>query len=275
VSLFLLLIVLALMAATPTFAQGLREILGQTGVVQVNGAPTAGPSPSGPQKHNSKRAGSADPAVTFDPRMPLFWLGTSAGPYSYEDTQLEQATGWSKGAIVDIQYGLRSTSAGSGLLDIREFQVNSSYSAVLQVVETGYASSVTLTDGELAVYVNGMWQQHIFDHTRFTFWQSGTHSLLIMERQGVVIWITGDPRDGLSAQIMTNIVGQLTQVNQATLLLPRHGIWSAGASLAVSVNDPQGTELYLLVPQGISPASGAGQFVFSGSGPDVNPDSGS
>jgi hypothetical protein len=117
-SLFLLLIVLALMAATPTFAQSLREILGQTGVVQVKGAPTAGPSPSSPQKHD-KRAGSAAPQVTFDPKMPLFWLGTSAGPYSYEDTELEQATAWSKGAIVDIQYGLSQLlllcrAAGSG-----------------------------------------------------------------------------------------------------------------------------------------------------------------
>ncbi len=259
-ALFMLLMVLAVTIASPSLAQGLRDILGNTGVVQVTSPPTA----SSPPASYHKAAGAAQHQVDFDPSMPLFWPGSLAGHYTYEGTQLLQPTQWSEGAIVDLQYGLIGTSAGSGTLDIREFEVGSAYSAVLQVVEAGYATSVTLSNGDPAVYVSGMWQQRLFDHTITATWQTGTHCLLIMERQGVVIWMEGDPRDGLNAQTMTNIANQLVSVNQATLMGHHRDIWLIGASLAVSLNNPTGSEYYLLVPQGISPESGVGQFVFSG-----------
>ena len=162
-----------------------------------------------------------------------------------------------------------AASQGSGLLDIREFQVAATYSAVLQVVEDGFATSVTLADGEQAVYVDGMWVQRMLDHTPTFIWQTGTHCLLIMERQGVVIWMVGDPRDGLTMQSMSAIANQLVPVNRATLMRNYRGVWLASASLVVSVNNALGSECYLLVPQGISPASGAGEFVFSGSGTGI------
>jgi hypothetical protein len=134
---------------------------------------------------------------------------------------------------------------------------------------------VTLSDGEQAVYVNGMWNQRLLDHTPTSVWQTGTRCLLIMERQGVVIWMTGDPRDGMNAETMTNIASQLMVASRADLMHIHLGIWLAGTSLVVSVNDPLGSEWYLLVPAGISPASGVGQFVFSGSGTGFGPVSGS
>ncbi len=269
---FLLFMVLAVVLATPSFAQGVRIILGNTGVVQVK-APTTAPT-SG-RRNDQKNSGIPDPEPQFDPQMPLFWLGPVAGNYAYEGTQLQHPTIWSDGAIVNVHYGFQGSGAGSGTLDIREFQVSPSYSAVLQVVEPGYATSVSLSDGEQAVYVNGMWQQSFLDHTLVSTWQTGTNCMLIMERQGVVIWMAGDPRDGLNAQSMVSIASQLVTVSRTSLMRNYRGVWLASASLVVSVNDPLGSEWYLLVSASISPATGAGQFVFSGTSTGSGPYPGS
>jgi hypothetical protein len=262
-SLVLLLLAMSLVVASPTFARGLQVIFGNTGVAQVTTVPTRA-STSKRQKIPSQPA----PVVTF-PNIPLFWPGPVANNYAYEGTHLQVPTKWSTTAIVDIQYSLPGDNQGSGMLDIREFQVSNSYSAVLQVVQDGFATSVTLSDGSPAVYVDGMWVQRMVDHTQTYLWQSGTHCLLIMEREGVVIWMVGDPRDGLNVQSMTALANQMVPVNRATLLRNYRGVWLASASLVVSVNNPSSSECYLLVPQGISPASGVGEFVFSGSGANV------
>jgi hypothetical protein len=269
---FLLFMALTVAFASPSFAQGLRILLGDTGVAQFEHAPTA--STQAPKRQQtSSNSGSVD--ADFDPSMPLFWLRPVAANYIYNGTQLQPSTGWSKGAVVDMQYGLLGNNVGSGILDIREFQVSSAYSAVLQVVEDGSATSVTLSDGDKAVFVNGIWEQHVLDHTPYSIWGTGTRCLLIMERQGVVIWMAGDPRNGMNAQTMTSIASQLVAVSSATLTRTYRSIGLAGASLADSVNYPPGSEWYLLVPAGISPASGVGQFVFSGSGSGFGPGAGS
>ena len=264
ISLIMLLLSLTIVVASPVTAQGLKFILGNTGIVQVKVVPTSAQL-TGPQKRPNVLAVD----LTINPSMPLFWPGPVASNYAYEGTHLQEPTAWSEGAIVDMQYSLAGTSQGSGMLDIREFQVDDAYSAVLQVVEDGFANSVTLADGEQAVYVNGMWVQRFLDHTETFMWQTGTHCLLIMERQGVVIWMVGDPRDGLTAQSMAAIASQLVPVNRGTLMRNYRGVWLASASLVVSVNNALGSECYLLVPQGISPASGTGEFVFSGVGSGV------
>jgi hypothetical protein len=258
----LLFMVFTIVIASPSFAQGIRILLGDTGVVQYHNAPTT--STQTPTKRQQTGSNIASVDVDFDPSMPVFWLGPVAGNYVYDGTLLQLATTWSKGAIVDLQYGMLGNTQGSGALDIREFEVNPADSAVLQVVEDGSATSVTLSNGDAAVFVNGMWEQRVLDHTLITIWQTGTRCLLIMEQQGVVIWMSGDPRDGMNAQTMTSIASQLVQVPQATLSGKYRPIGLAGASLADSVNYPSGSEWYLVVPAGISPASGVGQFVFSG-----------
>jgi hypothetical protein len=256
----LLMLAIVVVFATPTFAQGLSVFFGNTGVLQISNPPT----PSGIPGH--KKTHPADPdAITFDPNMPLFWVGSVAHSYVYDGAQLQAPTQWSKGAIVELQYGLSSTSQGSGILDIREFQVASAYSAVLQVVEEGSATSMMLGNGEPAVYVDGTWVQHMFDHTPTYIWQTGTRCMLVMEQQGVVIWMVGDPRDGLTAATMAAIASKLAPVRQATLMRHYRAIEVIGSSLVVSVNNASGSECYLLVPQNISPATGAGQFVYSGS----------
>lgn len=262
-SLVLLLLAVSVVVASPTFAQGLQVIFGNTGVAQVTSVPT---QLSTSKRH--KNVGLAAPEVTF-PNISLFWPGPVSNNYAYVGSHLQVPTKWSTGAIVDMKYSLAGDSQGSGMLDIREFQVASSYSAVLQVVEDGFATSLTLADGSTAVYVNGMWVPRMLDHTQTYVWQTGTNCLLIMEREGVVIWMVGDPRDGLTAQSMAALANQMVPVNRATLLRNYRGVWLASASLAVSVNNTSNSECYLLVPQGISPASGVGEFVFPGSGANI------
>jgi hypothetical protein len=260
----LLLLSFSLVAASPSLAQGLQAIFGNTGVTQVKSVPTNVST----SKHQ-KNAGLAAPAITF-PDISLFWPGPVADNYAYEGTQLQVPTQWSTGAIVDMQYSLPGDSQGSGMLDIREFQVASSFSAVLQVVEDGFATSLKLGDGSPAVYVNGMWVSRMLDHTQTYVWQTGTRCLLIMERDGVVIWMVGDPRDGLTAQSMAALANQMAPVNRGTLLRNYRGVWLASKSLVVSANNSSGSECYLLVPQGISPASGVGEFVLSGFGANIS-----
>ena len=264
ISLIMILLSLTIVVASPALAQGLKAILGNTGVVQVKDV-TARAELTDLQKNTTVLA----VAPSIDPSMPLFWPGPLASNYAYDGTHLQEPTKWSDSAIVDMQYSLTGSSQGSGMLDIREFQVADTYSAVLQVVEDGFAASVSLADGEQAVYVDGMWVQRFLDHTETFTWQTGTHCLLIMERQGVVIWMVGDPRDGLTMQSMTAIANQLVPVNRATLMRNYRGVWLASVSLVISVNNALGSECYLLVPQGISPASGAGEFVFSDSGDGI------
>jgi hypothetical protein len=272
---FLLCMVLMVVISAPAFAQGLRILLGNTGVVQLKTAPTISTQTSKRQPTNSNTSSSD---IDFNPSMQLFWLGPVADSYVYYGTNLQPPTGWSDGAIVNLQYHMLGGNVGSGVLDIREFQVNPAYSAVLQVVEDGFATGVTLSDGDPAVFVNGIWEQHVLDHMPTSIWQTGTRCLLIMERQGVVIWISGDPRDGMNEQMMTSLASQLVTVTSEKLTVPydrRNGVGLAGTSLVDLVNYPSGSEVYLLVPAGISPASGVGQFVFSGLGTGFGPSSGS
>jgi hypothetical protein len=263
---------LTIVFASPSFAQGLRILLRATGAAQFKNAPTTSTQTPKRQPTSSNTSSSN---TDFDPSMPLFWLGPVAANYIYNGTQLQPTTGWSEGPIVDMQYGLLGNDVGTGVLDIREFRVSSAYSAVLQVVEDGSATGVTLSDGDPAVFVNGMWEQRVLDHILTSIWQTGTRCLLIMERQGVVIWMSGDPRNGMNAQTMTSIASQLVAVSLATLTRTYRPIGMAGASLADSVNYPPGSEWYLLIPAGISPASGVGQFVVSGSGTGFGPGTGS
>jgi hypothetical protein len=138
------------------------------------------------------------------------------------------------------------SSAGSGLLDIREIQVSGSYSAVLQVVQEGYAQAIQLSDGTPAVYLDGQWESTGSGH----IWQTGVQAKLLFERNGVLFWITGDPRDGVDEDALVAIGNELTP---ATASLTRY--------LAASAQDVFSGELYEIVPANVSPGSGVGLFV--------------
>ncbi len=234
-ALVMTLVIGSVYLATPSFAEGLRLLLGQSGAQQLDSYPT---NVVGPVKSESARSQGTAPSAP----MPLFWLGPVNNGYSYIGMSLLDQQDWSNGPVLDIQYALtqpatqalaakdqtasatdskdskngQATSApvgGSGLLDIREFQISSAYKAVLLAVQNGSATMTTV-NGQQAVYVDGMW---IVSQGGRKSWQSGTRSMLIFERDGVVFWITGDQRDGLTSYPLTQIAAALTQTTLGAL----------------------------------------------------------
>lgn len=250
-SILMALVIGTVYLATPSFAEGLRLLLGQTGAQQLNSYPTNVTKP-GKRHHDATARGAP---------MPVYWLGQSAVQYSYLGMSLLEQQDWSNGPIVDIQYILSTstqsasgeqTSAaaatgaaakgGSGLLDIREFQLSSSYVAVLQAVQDGSAS-ITTVGGQQAVYVDGMW---VVTQGGRWVWQAGTRSMLIFQRQGVIFWITADQRDGMSMYALTQIAERLTQTTLQMLRPSRLPARLGSADLDATLRAPLGANAELL-----------------------------
>ena len=244
-SLLMALVIGSVYLATPSFAEGLRLLLGQTGAQQLDSYPT---NVANADKPHTKVAAPSAP-------MPVLWLGPVVGEYSYMGMSLLDQQDWSNGPVLDIQYSLsqpaakpapadpassaQDTSAsagGSGLLDIREFQVSSAYTAVLLAVQNGSAT-MTSVNGQPAVYVDGMW---VVSQGGRKTWQSGTRSMLIFERDGVIFWITGDQRDGLTSYPLTQIASELTATTLGTLRPNRLSARFSGANPDASLRAPLG-----------------------------------
>lgn len=215
---------------TPSFAEGLRLLLGQTGAQQLTSYPANVSSPAKPHFRNG---------LPLSVSPPPYWLGPIYGGYAYMGMSQNDQQDWSNGPVLDLQYALtpaaeqgRPASAttktttkttemsatkkalgGSGMLDIREFQISSADKAVLIAVQNG-AAMMTSVNGSPAVYVNGMWT--VAPGGRKA-WQRDTRSMLIFERDGVIFWITGDQRDGLDAYALTQIAAELTQTTLSAL----------------------------------------------------------
>jgi len=241
--------------ATPSFAQGLRLLFGETGAQQV----AHYPGHVTPETHVTASAPQG-------PAMPLFWVGALNGDYIYQGMRTLPQEQYSNGNIVDLQYVLSERNQqqiGSGLLDIREFQISDSLSAVLQSVQEGSASK-TSVDGLPAVYVDGMW---VVSQGQRMIWQTGTRSMLIFEREGVIFWIVGDQRDGLGEAQLVQVASQMVVTSMTTLTKSnRLSVRLVGAQLSASLRDPIGynTELYSLIPRGVSPDTAVGEFVTQG-----------
>lgn len=261
----MVLMVVAMVLATPSFAEGMRLILGQTGVTQTARYPS-NVRPSGTH-------GEMQRPTVFDPSMPLEWLGHSDGRYLYKGVRLDDPTIWSKGAIVELQYQVDGDVQGSGLLDIREFQINPHDAAVLQVVQTPYAVPATVDGNTPAVYVDGIWMprtaHRVMDmmsgSTSAPFvWESGTRSELIFEIGSVIYWMVGDQRDGMDQNELVRLAGQLQSVQPQNLQFSRVALSMAGSTLTDTLIGPdQGYELYDVVSLGTAPGAGTGWFVAS------------
>jgi hypothetical protein len=254
VALMIFCMVTSMYLATPSFAQGLRMLFGDTGAQQVADYPRN----VAPEKH----------VTTTSPQVgtiPTFWLGTSTSGYIYQGMRTLPQEQYSRGPILDIQYVLSERSdqqTGSGTLDIREFQIATSLSAVLQSVQEGSAS-YTSVNGLPAVYVDGMWVSAPGQRERAT-WQSGARSMLIFERDGVIFWIVGDQRDGLGeAQLVQAASAMAPTTMNALVQSDLLSVRLIGAQLSASLRDPIGysTELLTLIPRTASPDSAAGEFV--------------
>ncbi|HEU0027798.1 MAG TPA: hypothetical protein VFQ25_11840 [Ktedonobacterales bacterium] len=245
-SLLMALVVGSVYLATPSFAEGLRLLLGQSGAQQIDSYPT----------NVSKAIKRLGPLARQGAPMPVLWPGQALGPYAYIGMNLLDQQEWSNGQILDLQYALMEpgqsaqpeqtpaavTKGGTGLLDIREFQLSSQYLAVLLAVQNGSATK-TSVDGQPAVYVDGMWV--VTQGGRQT-WQRGTRSLLIFERDGVIFWITGDQRDGMTSYALTQVAAALRPTTLAALRPTRLSTRIAGVDPTAGLRAPLGANADVL-----------------------------
>jgi hypothetical protein len=256
------LMALTVAISTPSFAAGVRILLGQTGVQQVPAYPTNVRAPIVSKNVQHPRA--------FDPGMPVSWLGSMSGNYLYQGVRPQDPTDFSEGPIVEMQYTLEGHTAGTGVLDIREFRINDKYSAVLQGVQDGSQSLVNI-GGMPAVYVDGTWVARGASHRMIDgsddqiqwHWQSGVRSELIFERDGVVFWIVGDQRDGMGKDELIRIASLLKPADARELQPNRLTVRFAGTSLQYTFSDPIGHEFYAVVPSSDSPGTGTAAYVSS------------
>jgi hypothetical protein len=242
----MLVMVMSMVFATPSFADGLQILLGHTGVQQVADYPR--------NVHNSELQKTQQGSQHETP-TPLYWMGQNVANYSYLGMRTLPKEVWSKGQVVDLQYVLTDIPAGSGVLDVRMFQIADDYQAVLKVVQTGSAREIKSGD-TWAIYVDGTWMAH----GRHQFWQSGVRSELLFEKNGVIFWITGDQRDGAGEAQLLAAASKITAATSAELLVRHLTIGSAGGELQSLFHDPMGEEVYKLIPRGAD-GNSTGQLV--------------
>lgn len=253
----MLFMAVTFLVATPSFAAGLRILLGQTGVQQVSSYPSGVHSS---RTHASTVKAKRDP---FAEGAPLYWLGQNFNDFTYAGLQTQEAD-FARGAMVDVHYlafgGNRlSRMEAPARLDVREFRVADDYAAVLQVVQVNAATEITI-GGDKAVYVDGAWGCY---DCRYPVWQSGNRNQLIFERDGVVFWIGGYRSDGVDESLLIAAAKQLAPASvgdtAAAHVAPAHIVDQMGAMLF----DPARCEVLALVPAGNTPESGQTSLVTS------------
>lgn len=194
----LLLMLMSVFIAGPSFAAGLRILLGQTGVQQVANYPTT--------VQTAAPSASTSAAQTLPPDALVLWPGRSVHGYTYAGMSLLTGEGYSAGPVIELNYFQQGdTHTGSGLLTVREFRLAPGLSRVLQVVADGSVTTVKINDQQ-GVFVDGKWQQFGPKH----MWVAGGKGELIMEQGDQILWIVADQRDGIDATQMVAIAKHLT-----------------------------------------------------------------
>jgi hypothetical protein len=118
---------------------------------------------------------------------------------------------WADGPILELNYqsGHATVLRRASQITICEFKPTGT---VLQVVQLGAAHMIKFdAHGQAsAIYVDGQWVRiNRYSHT----WSYGTRSELIYEQNGVLFWIVGDQRDGISRSSLQTIAASLTVFN--------------------------------------------------------------
>jgi hypothetical protein len=251
------LVLLSLVAVAPSFAHGVRVLLGQSGVQLTPTYPAQTVSYQVQTQYLSLQ--EAHEVVPFD----IYWLGTTHEQYNYQSLLIHVGQSWADGPVVEFQYGLETTSPGTGRLAVREFRPAEG-STVLLVVDQ-QAVQVVQIAGHRVIYIDGRWVQHGAE----TIWQYGTRAELVYEDHGMIFWITADQRDGASRNWLSNVV---TSLEKLYLTQPR---WNMPESTTISsiewasaLPSAEVGEVIATIPAGVSADSGAAVYVALGQPPD-------
>lgn len=246
----LLFMVVSVIAASPSFADGVRLLLGHSGVEQVPSYPSS-TRPSASMVTGPNQSSAAD-----HPLKTIEWMGAAVHGYSFQAAYVNPPQEWTDGPLVELRYVRSDTTAGSGVLDVREFRPSPTLAGVLQLVADGSANPV-LVNGLPGVYVDGQW----VPSTGRPIWQAGVKSELIFERDGLVFWIVADQRDGMGAAALVDTATHLTVVPLRTLVPDRSSLRLVSLELQGSLQSPIEGEVLELIPAGSSLDSGTGAFV--------------
>lgn len=251
------LVLLSLVAVAPSFAHGVRLLLGQSGVQLAPKYPAQTVPYQAQTQFLSLR--EAHEVVPFD----IYWLGTTHAQYNYQSLLIHVGQSWADGPVVEFQYGLETASPGNGRLVVREFRPVSG-STVLLVVDQDSVQVVQVA-GHQAIYIDGRWVQH----GQETIWQYGTRAELVYEDHGMIFWITADQRDGANRDWLSNAVSSLEKLYliQPRIHMPESTTISS-IEWASALPSAEVGEVVAQIPAGVSPDTGAAVYVALGQPPE-------
>ena len=215
---FILFMIVTVAFTSPSFASGLEILLhgGRSGVYQVNNYPSAVRHHSIPSTNitNGPREISLSTAQNQLMHFPMYWPDSLPQNYNLTGIYLYQHVNqaWFDGPIVDLEYDYSSPGVipnGTGQIIIREFKPRED---MLQVVQSGsaYPLQVDKSGRAKAIYVDGQWVKR---GRSIPQWIKGQRSELIYQQNGVIFWIVGDQRDGITKDVLMQIAQSLQVVN--------------------------------------------------------------
>ncbi len=221
----LILFMIVTVAFTSTsFASGLEILLhgAPSGVYQVNKYPGMVRHYSAVSNNTRNRPKEISLSTAQNQLMhfPMYWPGSLPQNYSltgiYLYPQVDQSM--FDGPIVDLEYDFSSPDVipnGTGQIIIREFKPRIN---IDQLVQSGsaYPLQVDQMGRATSIYVDGQWVKH----GRFVpQWIKGQRSELIYQQNGVVFWIVGDQRDGITKNVLMQIAQSLQIVSLSHSML--------------------------------------------------------
>jgi len=270
----MLVMMLTVAFTAPSFGQGMALLLhgSKNGVLKVKSAPKIvhqSFSPAVPYNYdiNPKQV----PLITARGMLhfSIYWPQWVPANYTLNGINIyvDSTNTWADGPIVDLVYDVDTshiTPKGTGQIVIREFMP---LEQVLQVVQDGNAYGIDpdqYGNNPRAIYVDGQWLTT--GKMPSQIWRSGGRSEVIYQQGGVVFWIAGDQRDGISKNLLWKMAQSLqtiTPTNRAlqknafaTILLPSNsflvnGPFSNDIISTVSL-DGTGSQYYLTMSEYLS-----------------------
>jgi hypothetical protein len=240
----LLFMALTMVLTAPAFASGLSYayyLVGHTGVnafvsspgknappASMAGTPgqkrvTVVPTPTPPPATEPDKMTVADALqlINFQLAMPLPMTSLANPRYVLNMINLQRDQTWTDGAILNLDYRYTAPGIprhGRGNITISEFKPKDGgiVTPQIQVVSLGAVRKIQISpNGHItdALLVNGKWVHT--DHGQYVVNNGQPVVDLVFERDGVIFWITGDPRDGIDDMTLLSIADSLRPPDKA------------------------------------------------------------
>ncbi|MDQ6662433.1 MAG: hypothetical protein M3Z24_15895 [Chloroflexota bacterium] len=215
----MLFMTLTVMITGPSFAAGVQILLqgAKVGVTQVHHLPNnITKSSHSEQGLAAMRQPSGLSLVETQQELhfSMYWPQHIPADYLLSNLYLYpvSAQSWADGPSFELDYtSFDAKFHTSSTLAIHEFKLKSDVN-VLQVVKDGSAEAIKIDQSgrAQAIYVDGQWMMH---NRLGPVWVYGQRSELIYQRDGIVFWIVGDPRQGIDKTALLSIANSLTVFN--------------------------------------------------------------